>query len=358
MPRHQFREIMKFIRFDLKDQRSARLVKDKFDLVSEVWDSFIENCSLCYVLGANITVDEQLFPTNARCKFTQYMANKPDKFGMKFWLAADVGTKYLSNGFPYLGKDDNRPPNQSLSEHDVMKLMAPYLGKGRNVTMDNFFTSVSLAEKLEIQSTSLVGTVNRAQREIPQPVNTIKAPLYDTVVMKNNKITLTVYQGKKNKKVLTLSTLHPNIPIGNDQSIFQKQCHFIIQPSIESISIKTLASTGFYNILDLAGINAWVLFKQITGERISGRIFLQMISVELRTASAQSRQSRPNMRCPSSQATEQESEPAAKCQHRQCQVRKCKNKTFDLCNKCHMSVCGKRVEKVLQCCSECFVDDQ
>ncbi|KAJ8876547.1 hypothetical protein PR048_020992 [Dryococelus australis] len=201
MSRDRFREIMKFIRFDLKDQRSARLVKYKFALVSEVWDSFIENCLLCFVPGANITVVEQLFPTKARCKFTQYMANKPDKFGIKFWLAADVDTKYLLNGFPFLGKDVNRPPNQSLPEH-VMKRMAPYFGK---------------AKKLKMQSTSLEGTVNRAQLEIPQSEKTRKAPLYDTVVMKNYETTLTVYQGKKNKNVLVLSTLHPNISIGNDQ---------------------------------------------------------------------------------------------------------------------------------------------
>lgn len=70
---------------------------------------FVKNCRACFKPGANVTVDEQLFPTKARCKFTQYMANKPDKFGIKFWLAADVDTKYLLNGFPFLGKDDTRP---------------------------------------------------------------------------------------------------------------------------------------------------------------------------------------------------------------------------------------------------------
>ncbi|KAJ8896151.1 hypothetical protein PR048_001494 [Dryococelus australis] len=79
---------------EARDQKSARFVKDKFALVSEVWDT-------------NITVDELLFPTKARCKFTQYMANKPDQFGIKFWLPADVDTKYVLNCFPYLGKDDN-----------------------------------------------------------------------------------------------------------------------------------------------------------------------------------------------------------------------------------------------------------
>ena len=29
----------------------------------------------------------------ARCTYIQYMANKPDKFGLKFWMMVDVDSK-------------------------------------------------------------------------------------------------------------------------------------------------------------------------------------------------------------------------------------------------------------------------
>ncbi|KAJ8883967.1 hypothetical protein PR048_015823, partial [Dryococelus australis] len=209
-----------------------------------------------------------------------------------------------------------------VSEVDI-KLQSPYLGKGRNVTMDNFFTSVSLAEKLKMQSTCL----------IPQSVKIRKPPLYDTIVMKNNEITLTVYQGKNHKNILVLSPLHSNISIGNDQKHLPETVSFynatkygvdVLNQMARKYSVRVASRCWpvkvFYNILDLTGINTWVLFKQITGKRINQRVFLQMLSVELRSASAQSRQNRPNVRCPrSSQVTEQESEPAAKCQRQQCQ---------------------------------------
>ena len=35
------------------------------------------------------------------------MPNKPDKFGIKFWMAADEKTKYMMNSFSYKGKDVN-----------------------------------------------------------------------------------------------------------------------------------------------------------------------------------------------------------------------------------------------------------
>ena len=148
MSRNRYREIMRYLQFDQNDTRRIRLSSDKFALVSEVWDRLIRNSIASYKPGAEITVDEQLFPTKSRCPFTQYMPNKPDKFGIKFWLAADVDTKYMVNGYPYLGKDPSRPAKQSLGESVVLKLVEPFLGKGRNVTTDNFFTSLPLAHKL------------------------------------------------------------------------------------------------------------------------------------------------------------------------------------------------------------------
>jgi len=114
MSRNDFTEIMKFIRFDNRNQRSQRLQNDKFALISEVWYKFIENSQNCYKLGAYLSIDEQLFPTKARCRFTQYIPNKPDKCGIKFWLASDVSSKYIVNSFPYLGKDEGRKSSVPL----------------------------------------------------------------------------------------------------------------------------------------------------------------------------------------------------------------------------------------------------
>ena len=69
----------------------------------------------------------------------QYMQNKPDKFGVKFWIAADVKTKYMLHSFPYVGKDDSRPAQVTLGEQVVLRLTEPYRKTVRNFTTDNFF---------------------------------------------------------------------------------------------------------------------------------------------------------------------------------------------------------------------------
>jgi hypothetical protein len=120
------------------------------------------------------------------------MANKPDKFGIKFWMLVDNYTKYLCNVFPYWGKDELRCGIESLPESVVMRLMSPYLNKGRNVTTDNF-TSASHAWTLKAKDTSIVGTISCTRREIPAVLAVEEAPLHETTLLRNgdgNTVTL------------------------------------------------------------------------------------------------------------------------------------------------------------------------
>ena len=49
------------------------------------------------------------------------MPNKPDKFGIKFWVLTEVQCKYCLHMAPYLGKDNTKV--YSLGTHVVMALM-------------------------------------------------------------------------------------------------------------------------------------------------------------------------------------------------------------------------------------------
>lgn len=93
------------------------------------------------------------------------MPNKPDKFGLKFWLLVDVESKYVFNILPYLGKDEMLSrQGRPLAEDVVLRLIEPLKNKGYNITIDNFFTSLPLAEKLKKLRTSIVGTMRKKQK--------------------------------------------------------------------------------------------------------------------------------------------------------------------------------------------------
>lgn len=51
----------------------------------------------------------------------------------------------------------------------------------------------------------------------------MKDELYSTKVYKHDEMTLTVYQGKPNKNVLILSTMHKNVAISDNAKKLLKQ---------------------------------------------------------------------------------------------------------------------------------------
>ena len=198
MPRHRFPEIMKYLRLKVKSERRRNLEKDKFCSASSLWNSFIENCQKAFRPNVNITVNEQLLPCKARCKFIQYMANKPDNFGIKFWMAVNVEIKYLFNGFPYVATGESRSGNVSVPTDVVMNVMMPLFKKGHNVANDNYFTSLDLCLRLAKQGCSLVRTIRSNRREIPNNLPET-CSLHDTTIVKLANaavaiVTITKYQ--------------------------------------------------------------------------------------------------------------------------------------------------------------------
>ncbi|KAF2891488.1 hypothetical protein ILUMI_14685 [Ignelater luminosus] len=194
MGRNRFKDILRYLRFVMKNNRLERLKTDKFPLLSETWNKFIKNCLFCYKPGQDVIIDKQLFPSKVRCNFTQFMANKPDKFGIKFWILPNVKSKYMYNAFLYVGKDELRLEGESLPENVVIRLMEPCLRTGRNVATDNFFTSLKLAERLKAKQTSIVGTTIRTRKEIPAVVCNSKGSLHYSKILKSESgTTLMVY---------------------------------------------------------------------------------------------------------------------------------------------------------------------
>ncbi|KAM3603127.1 uncharacterized protein V6R79_016937 [Siganus canaliculatus] len=362
LSRERFRKIMRYLRFDLVATRSQRQATDKFTHVRMVWDRFVQNSIKCYKPGLDITVDEQLFPTKSRCPFTQYMPSKPDKFGIKFWLAVDVESKYMLNGFPYLGKDESRPATQGLGESVVMKLVEPFLDKGRNITTDNFFTSLKLAEKLISRKTSLVGTMNTKRRKLPPSVGEV-AKLFSTKLLKHDKVVLSIYQCRPKKNVVILSTRHRSVTISKEQKRKPETVTYynhskvgvdVLNQMLRKYTVK--ASTQrwpvavFYNILDMAIVNSWVLYRSCTNEKISRRDFMQQLALELRAEWMALKEPPPH------EVLFLTAEEPEERRRMTCMVKSnCKqNKTFSRCLKCLSPVCGRCTAETMSVCSGCI----
>ncbi|XP_025407297.1 uncharacterized protein LOC112681247 [Sipha flava] len=123
-------------------------------------------CQKCINLLSVLTVDEQLFPYRGRTRFTQYIPSKPAKHGIKVWWICDSKYAYPLRGLIYTRKLKNeRETNQG--ERVVKELAAPYKGSGRNITMDNFFTTLPLSDFLLSWNLTTVGTLRKNKKYIP-----------------------------------------------------------------------------------------------------------------------------------------------------------------------------------------------
>lgn len=374
MSRNRMRLVKKYLRFDIRETRRQALQHDKFALISTVFNRFVKNSIKSYCPGASLTVDEQLFPTKARCPFTQYMANKPDKFGVKFWILAEVESKYCVNAIPYLGADEQR--NLPLGTHVVLSLMEPFLGKGYNVTTDNFFTNKDLAQRLLQQRTTITGTVRANRRELPPPKT---LALHDSVFFQFEDIHLTRYQAKRNKVVHVMSSQHK----GNaTQPEGKKKPHSILNYNANKFGVDVLDSmcrqmstkagcrrwplAVFYNILDLAGVNSWILFKKATGSNIHRRKFMMQLSAQLRGDLLDDqedpvpaplhnlRQGRPDA---GQHVGPNVPRPPPMEKRVNCLVRShcTKNRTVNSCVICQRPVCGKCLATI---CSRCVPQNE
>ena len=102
---------------------------------------------------------------------------------------------------------------------------------------------------------------------------------YTTKVYRAEVTTLTVYQGKKQKNVMVFSTLHPSVHVESSgkkrpETIdYYNRTKFGAEDNDQmapQYTVKALVRRWpvhtFYNILDLAKIEAYALYRKVTGE--------------------------------------------------------------------------------------------
>ncbi|KAJ8928139.1 hypothetical protein NQ314_019319 [Rhamnusium bicolor] len=164
----RFLFLLDCLRFDDKQTRIERKKLDPFAPIRDIWDEFIAICRSSYTPSSYTTLDEQLLSFRGRCAFRMFIPNKPAKYGIKLVMLCDVPTKYMIDAEPYLGKG-TKTNGLPLSTYYIKKLTMSIHGSNRNVTMDNWFTSISVADEI-LQAPyklTLVGTVRKNKAEIP-----------------------------------------------------------------------------------------------------------------------------------------------------------------------------------------------
>ncbi|KAK4325092.1 hypothetical protein Pmani_004248 [Petrolisthes manimaculis] len=159
MSEARFYFLLRALWFDEQATREERRSTDKLAPFRDMWEKFVKNCKESYIPGSDITVDEQLLGFRRRCPFRFYLAKK---YGLKIIIACDAKEYYMLNGDVDLGKHrTERVAPGKVAEHITMKLVEPYLDCGRNITTDNWFTSMSFATELYKKKTTRRNTTTK-----------------------------------------------------------------------------------------------------------------------------------------------------------------------------------------------------
>ena len=231
-------------------------------------------CVKHYNTSIYLTVDERIVPFCGNCKFRVYMPAKPDKYGLKICMMADADKYYVKNFDVYLGKV-NEKSETNQSQRVVMQL-ASCLAKGYNITVDNFFTSFSLAHMLLEKDITLLGTLRQNKKGIPTEMLSTDREVYSSKFMITEQLTLLSYCVKKKKNVLLLSSSRPDTrketsekkkPLMILQYNDTKDGVDIVDKMTKQYSVKRSSRRWtfalFTSLIDISLLNAYVLFSCI-----------------------------------------------------------------------------------------------
>ncbi|XP_022911999.2 piggyBac transposable element-derived protein 4-like isoform X1 [Onthophagus taurus] len=373
MCKNRFEFLINCLRFDNKATREERKKQDKFAATREIWDIFEGCCRRNYSPSEYVTIDETLLAFRGRCPFKMYIPSKPDKYGLKLVTMCDSRTFYMCSAKPYIGKEVREGPF-SIPTHYVLNLTKEIQGSNRNCTMDNWFSSLEVAEKLLELKLTMVGTLRKNKPDIPkQLVETKGKAVQSSMFVHNDQSTLVSYVPKKNKTVILISTMHTQPDINEHTKkpemimfynetkggvdTFDQLCH----STTVSRKTRRWPLRIFYGMMDIAGINSYVIYKwnEDADKPVQRSAFLKQLSMSLVEEHLRGRMNngrlpreiRSNIRqilkCDEEEVLQRAEGPLGRCDYcPRAKNRKARNK----CEHCKKSVCA---EHRLSICVDC-----
>lgn len=296
----RFKFLIRTIRFDDATTRQQRKQHDKLAPIRELFEQLVEKCKVNFSVSEYLTVDEMLESFRGRCPFKQYIKNKPAKYGIKIFSLTCAKTFYTMNMEVYAGKQPEGPykvDNSGLAI--VSRLVQPVSGTRRNITTDNWYTSIPLADSLlQNHQLTLVGTLRKNKKEIPPEfINTKSRPVTSSMFAFRDSKTLLSYCPKKNKIVLLLSTMHSTDEIDPESEEANKPYILTFYNSTKGgvdvadeykarYSVSRTSNrwplTLFFSLLNIIGLNSFIVYKHKAGQfDLVRRKYLKELAQEL-----------------------------------------------------------------------------
>ena len=293
MPRDKFMAISRFLHFTDNSQALSRDDPnfDRLWKIRPVIDKIQEQSQKMYTPSEKVSIDESMIGRKARLSFLQYMPKKPTKWGVKVWVLSEAKTGYIYKFSIYTGKGE--VPEKGLAYGVVFHLMEELLDSGRVLYCDNYYSSPTLFEDLYEHGIYASGTVRTNKKHFP-------SDLVDASVEKGSSKfkhhgVLTAGKWVDKRDVCFLSTLHRDEMETVERHGSGGSREKISKPKIVTDYNQFMSGVDiadqlmvyyacgrksmkwykrvFWRLLDHAILNAYILFKAVTGLKQSQKKF-------------------------------------------------------------------------------------
>ena len=307
MSRKRFTLLSRIITFDDFSTRTDRWEVDKFASFREFFEAV--NCSFLKLRkpSVHLAIDETLYPYRGRIGFKQYNPSKPAKYGLLFRSLCDSALQYMYFCLPYAGKPNGQPNEFYVTKTDeytkylvngAIKIGGAGCLRGRNISLDRYFTSVTIADWLLEKNITTTGTLRSDRKGIPKEMKSdADREEKSTKWCFSEKKMLVSYMDKKKsgkKNVLFLTTMYDEIRVSKDQRVKPQPIVYydhmkggVDVVDLVSIGASTRSKTKRWTlnansfICDTTKTNARTLYNEINNKKLSNFEFTFQLGKEL-----------------------------------------------------------------------------
>ena len=187
-----------------------------------------------YIPERDLAFDEGTYAFKSQLSFRVYNPTKPNKFGIKLYEFCESTSGYLVVFVTYDGHTESAGSLEVLesvdddgnsSSHfaDLMTMSKIILGmtaragllnQGKDMYMDNYYTSPELVSELDSMDTYACGTQRISRRGVPCILKTAKLKQGETIFRRKENMLVLKFKDKRD--VHMLSTIHPaNMAVTN-----------------------------------------------------------------------------------------------------------------------------------------------
>lgn len=289
------------LRFDESETREQRKRNNRAAAISEIFDKIISNSLSVYRPSAYLTIDEMLVPFRGRCGFRMYMPKKPKKYGIKVMCLADAKTSYLLDAYIYTGRDSDGvgltvdEKKLSVPTQSLIRLCKTVQGTNRNITADNWFSSVEGVAELGKKKLTYVGTMKKDKKAIPEEFLPNKTrPVVSTLYGFREDMTLMSFVPKKNRAVCLISSMHDTIETNQAKNKPEIISFYnSTKAGVDLLDMKCAIFSAnrktrrwpmaiFCRLVSIASVNAFIVYMSFRGNGLMNRFdFIKELAHDL-----------------------------------------------------------------------------